>query len=147
MVGYRLQFEPNTLALMDAVRKKECGELKSILAEAGFNIGDPTQWRLKRDMAGGGCLMDIGIYALQAAQYISGEEPVEVTAMTYANTCGPALQGGRGVLQLPAPLPQRRPGELLSTYAYNGLNHFRGYCTNGYVEVSRASATTASTSR
>ncbi len=46
-----------------------------ILADAGFNMSDPNQWRLKKDLAGGGSLMDIGIYALQAARYLSGEEP------------------------------------------------------------------------
>ena len=35
----------------------------------GFPIGDPNQWRLNRTMAGGGSLMDIGIYALNAARY------------------------------------------------------------------------------
>jgi predicted dehydrogenase len=134
-IGYRLRFEPNTLALMDAVRKKECGELKSILAEAGFNIGDPTQWRLKRDMAGGGCLMDIGIYALQAAQYISGEEPVEVTAMTYANTSDPRFKEVEESCNFQLRFPSGVLASCISTYAYNGLNHFRGYCTNGYVEV------------
>ena len=31
-------------------------------------------------MAGGGPLMDIGIYSLNAARFVTGEEPVEVTA-------------------------------------------------------------------
>ncbi len=42
--------------------------------------GDPTQWRLKSKLAGGGALMDVGIYALQACRYLSGEEPVSITA-------------------------------------------------------------------
>ena len=56
-----------------------------ILADAGFNIGDPGQWRLRKAMAGGGSLMDIGIYALQAARYCSGEEPTEVNAMMWSD--------------------------------------------------------------
>ena len=32
-------------------------------------------------MAGGGSMMDIGIYGLNAARYLTGEEPVEVYAM------------------------------------------------------------------
>ena len=34
-------------------------------------------------MAGGGSLMDIGIYSLQAARYVTGEEPIEIAAMSY----------------------------------------------------------------
>ncbi|MEI9962388.1 MAG: Gfo/Idh/MocA family oxidoreductase [Limisphaerales bacterium] len=47
-----------------------------------FTIGDPTQWRLKRALAGGGPLMDVGIYALQATRYLTGEEPISVSAIS-----------------------------------------------------------------
>lgn len=46
----------------------------------GFLVGDPNQWRLKKALSGGGSLVDLGVYALQAARYISGEEPVTVAA-------------------------------------------------------------------
>ena len=36
---------------------------------------DAGQWRLKKSLAGGGALMDVGIYVVQAARYITGEEP------------------------------------------------------------------------
>jgi predicted dehydrogenase len=45
-------------------RSHELGPTKVILADHGFNIGDPTPWRLKKELAGGGSLMDIGIYSL-----------------------------------------------------------------------------------
>ena len=60
-----------------------------IETETGFTIGDPAQWRLNRKLAGGGCMMDIGIYSLSAARYLSGEEPTEVFAHTYADTSDP----------------------------------------------------------
>ncbi|HUU13488.1 MAG TPA: Gfo/Idh/MocA family oxidoreductase [Terriglobia bacterium] len=80
MVAYRLHYEPYNLAAMKMCREKELGQIKLIDAEFGFVIGDPTQWRLKHAMAGGGSLMDIGIYCLQAARYLTGEEPVSVYA-------------------------------------------------------------------
>ena len=30
-------------------------------------------------------MMDIGIYALQAARYLTGEEPTEINAMMYSD--------------------------------------------------------------
>jgi predicted dehydrogenase len=81
MIGYRCHFEPNNLEAMRLTRSGELGRLRVITAEHGFNIGDPTQWRLNRALAGGGSLMDIGIYSLQAARYLTGEEPVAVTAV------------------------------------------------------------------
>jgi predicted dehydrogenase len=41
----------------------------------------PSAWRFHEALSGGGCLMDVGIYALQATRFITGEEPVLVSAM------------------------------------------------------------------
>jgi len=84
MIGYRLRYEPYNLALLKFAQEPELGPTRVILADAGFNIGDPGQWRLKKAMAGGGSLMDIGIYALQAARSLAAEEPSEVYAMMHS---------------------------------------------------------------
>jgi predicted dehydrogenase len=42
--------------------------------------GDPNAWRLKKALAGGGGLMDMGVYTIQGARYVTGEEPISVTA-------------------------------------------------------------------
>ena len=97
MVAYRCRYEPNNqLAIRWAQDSSEgpapaptpgqpaplgMGPTRVIMAEMGFNIGNPGQWRLKKAMAGGGSMMDIGIYGLNAARYLTGEEPTEVYAM------------------------------------------------------------------
>src|SRR5690606_23977430 len=63
--------------------KREAGEFGEILffqGLSGFRIGNPDQWRLDKDLAGGGAMMDIGIYSINGARYMVGEEPVWVTA-------------------------------------------------------------------
>ncbi|MBI1983142.1 MAG: Gfo/Idh/MocA family oxidoreductase [Acidobacteria bacterium] len=84
MVAYRLQYERYNLAAMKMCLEKQLGQVKMIDAEFAFTIGDPTQWRLKRAIAGGGSLMDIGIYCLQAARYLTGEEPLSVYAQQWS---------------------------------------------------------------
>lgn len=81
-IGYRLHFEPHHLAAMN-FKKQGAGNIKIIESGFGFRIGDPNQWRLDKALAGGGPLMDLGIYAVQAARYSTGEEPVSVTAQEY----------------------------------------------------------------
>src|SRR5262245_26840767 len=78
-VGYRLHFEPYNLELIRIARARELGALKFIAATAG-TIPDPGQWRLDKKLAGGGSMVDIGIYALQAVRQVAGEEPVSVSA-------------------------------------------------------------------
>ncbi len=81
-IAYRCQFEPHHLECIRIARAKEFGELKLINSGFCIDTGDPTQWRLHKDLAGGGCLMDVGIYALQSTMYLTGEEPISVTAIT-----------------------------------------------------------------
>lgn len=80
-IGYRCQFEPHHRECIRLAREKVFGDLKIIEAGFGFRIGDPNQWRLKKKLAGGGALMDVGIYALQACRYLTGEEPAAITAL------------------------------------------------------------------
>lgn len=79
-IGYRLHFEPFTKEIMRLGQQKILGDVRFIQTNFGFSIGDPSQWRLKKEMAGGGPLMDVGIYCVQASRYVTGEEPLWVTA-------------------------------------------------------------------
>lgn len=79
-VGYRMHFEPFTKEVIRMSREKVFGDVRFIQTNFGFRIGDPTQWRLKKAMAGGGPLMDVGVYCVQGARYITGREPLAVTA-------------------------------------------------------------------
>jgi predicted dehydrogenase len=82
-IGYRCRFEPHHLECVRIAREREFGALRLIDAHFGRNI-EPGVWRLNRALAGGGPLMDLGIYALQATRYLTGEEPVSISATTTA---------------------------------------------------------------
>jgi predicted dehydrogenase len=78
-VGYRLHSDPFHKAAMK-FRTTGVGAIKTVESDFAFKIGDPTQWRLKKSLAGGGAMMDLGIYCIQANRYSIGEEPITVTA-------------------------------------------------------------------
>lgn len=82
MIAYRQQYEPNNRAIVKMVKEGKLGTLRSYLATNSQNEADPTQWRLNRKLAGGGCLPDVGIYCLNAARFLTGEEPSEVFGYT-----------------------------------------------------------------
>ncbi len=79
-VGYRLHFEPHTRELIRMREAGELGRISHVNTYMGFKIGDPSQWRLRKALAGGGAMMDVGVYAINGARYAVGEEPVWVTA-------------------------------------------------------------------
>ncbi len=80
MIAYRCQYEPTNRAAIKLARSGELGKLRLIEAVNGQNNADNGQWRHIRAMAGGGSLPDVGIYCLNAARFLTGEEPVEVSA-------------------------------------------------------------------
>lgn len=86
-IGYRLHFEPHHLKMMDLGQHKIYGEIEKLAAGFSFHLKDKTAWRLNKKMAGGGPLVDLGIYAQQGSIYTMGELPVAVSARnTTVNT-------------------------------------------------------------
>jgi predicted dehydrogenase len=81
MIAYRCQYEPIHLKAMDLIRSGAIGQVQAIEAAFGFNIAR-GEWRLDKKMSGGGPLVDVGIYALNASRYLTGEEPESFRAFT-----------------------------------------------------------------
>jgi predicted dehydrogenase len=77
MVGYRCHFEPAHLRAIQLIRDGKLGKIEAIDSAFGFNIA-AGEWRLNKAMAGGGPLMDVGIYSLNACRHFTGEEPADI---------------------------------------------------------------------
>ncbi len=83
-IGYRLHFDPNTREIMEVASELPYGKVQYVHSEAAFAMGNATgQWRLNKELAGGGAVMDMGIYSIQAARYATGEEPIAIRAQEY----------------------------------------------------------------
>lgn len=82
-IGYRLFHEPHHLELKRLGQQKVYGPVKVVEAALSFNALGWDNWRFQRRYAGGGPLMDVGIYCLEGARYVFGEEPVSVTAQAF----------------------------------------------------------------
>jgi glucose-fructose oxidoreductase len=81
-IGYRMQFERTTQEIIRLGQDEVYGKVNLISAGAGFRMNRGGEWRTIKAM-GGGPMEDVGIYALQAARYVTGEEPLSVTAQGY----------------------------------------------------------------
>jgi len=137
MIAYRLRYEPFNNALIKVARDQEFGRTRVILAEAGFPIGDPTQWRLNKKMAGGGSMMDIGIYALNASRYLTGEEPVELNAMLDTTPNDPRFREVEENILFQLRFPSGVLANCTSSYGAP-FNRFRVVGTNGWAELEPA---------
>jgi predicted dehydrogenase len=81
MIAYRCQLEAVNLKAIALIRAGAIGQVQAIESGNGFNIGK-GEWRLDKTLGGGGPLMDVGIYSLNAARYLTGEEPQVLAAFS-----------------------------------------------------------------
>jgi len=119
MIGYRCHFEPNNLEAIRRARAGEIGKLRYFRSEHGFVAGNPSAWRLKKAMSGGGSLMDIGIYALNASRYMTGEEPVSVYATERTDRKDPRFREVEDMIEFELEFPSGVLGSCMSMYSAN----------------------------
>ena len=81
-IGYRLHFDPYHEELRRLAREKDFGEFTKVTA--GFSFMMPQKvWRADKKLAGGGPVMDLGIYLIQGScMAANGVAPIAATAKT-----------------------------------------------------------------
>ncbi|MBP1807320.1 Gfo/Idh/MocA family protein [Rubellimicrobium aerolatum] len=87
MVAYRAHFEPINLMTATMIREGRMGDLSFLSSDHHRPLvpEDPKdQWRMKRDLAGGGSFTDIGIYSLNGVIWFMGEAPEALSARTHS---------------------------------------------------------------
>ncbi|MBX2914595.1 MAG: Gfo/Idh/MocA family oxidoreductase [Cyclobacteriaceae bacterium] len=135
LIGYRMHFEANTL---EVVRMRKAGEFGRPLffqGLSGFRIGDPGQWRLTKNLAGGGAMMDIGIYSINGSRYMLGEEPVWVTAQETKTDPQKFKEGVDETIQFQLGFASGAVASCLSTYSMNNLDKFFLNGEKGFAEL------------
>lgn len=138
LVGYRMHFEPKTLEIVRMRKEGELGKPLFFQGLSGFKIGNPAQWRLNKQLAGGGAMMDIGIYAINGSRYMIGEEPIWVTAQETKTNPGLFKEGVDETIQFQLGFPGGAVASCLSTYNMNHLDRFFLTAEKGFGELSPA---------
>ncbi len=88
MTAYRKCFEPSMLFIRDLILSGRMGALKilhSSFSERHALLKTTPPWILDRRLAGGGPLMDLGIYCVHAARWLAGENPFRVSAFQWTH--------------------------------------------------------------
>ena len=78
-VGYRMQYDLFRKELMRLANSQEFGPFMKMSGEFSF-VMNQHQWRVEKKLAGGGAMMDLGIYVVQSACMAANAWPVSVTA-------------------------------------------------------------------
>ncbi len=113
----------------------ELGKVMFFQGLSGFKISNPNQWRLERKLSGGGSLMDIGIYSINGARYMVGEDPVWVTAQETKTKPELFKEGIDETVQFQLGFPGGAVASCLSTYNMNNLDRFFITAEKGFAEL------------
>lgn len=135
LIGYRMHFEPKTVEVIRMRKAGEFGQPKFFQGQSGFVIGNPNQWRLNKELSGGGAMMDIGIYSINGARYMLGEEPIWVTAQETKTDPVKFKEGIDETIQFQMGFPSGAVASCLSTYAMRHLDRFFMTGDDGWVEM------------
>ena len=139
MIGYRSRFQAHNIEAIKLVRDGALGPVRTVVTDHGFTIGDPKQWRLNKALAGGGSLMDIGIYSLNAARYLTGEEPVAVNAVESTDRSDPRFGEVEDIINFQLLFPSGATANCVSAYSVN-CNRYRVSGPKGWVEIDPATS-------
>lgn len=135
LVGYRMHLEANTLQIVNMRNEGAFGKVLFFQGLSGFRIGNPGQWRLDKKLAGGGAMMDIGIYSINGARYMIGEEPTWVTAQETKTDPVKFKEGVDETIMFQLGFPGGAVASCLSTYTMNNLDRFFLNGEKGFAEL------------
>jgi predicted dehydrogenase len=130
MIAYRIQYEPHNRYVMQAARDHRFGKVTMIEGHNGQNMGDPSQWRLKK-AAGGGALADVGIYCLNTCRFVLGEEPLWASGAAYSAPNDPRFKEVDENVVFQLGFPSGALGSFSCSFGTHRSNRYRCHADHG----------------
>lgn len=136
-VGYRLHFDPFHAELRRLARTREFGRFMKMEAGYAFRMTKP-QWRAEKQLAGGGPLMDLGVYLVQeSCMGADGAAPVAVTARELPKQRPDFFRDVEETIVWVMEFPEGERSECQTSYN-SAFNRFRAEATGGWYEAEPA---------
>src|SRR4051812_13340287 len=131
MVGYRLHFERANLEAIEVARSGRIGEPRQFSSVFTMQVV-PDNIRVKSGL-GGGVLYDIGVYCINAARSLFGEEPIEARAIA-AGALGDVEESVAALLRFPGD----RLASFVCSFGSADVSEYRVVGTKGDLTVEPA---------
>jgi glucose-fructose oxidoreductase len=137
-IGYRLHYDPYHQELDRLARDRDFGALTRMSGEHSWVVGS-RMWRIERKLSGGGPLMDVGIYVIQAACRAALAQPVAVTARELPKTKPELFNEVEETIEWEMEFPGGATCRASSSYARNS-NVFEARGEGGWIRMEPAYA-------
>jgi predicted dehydrogenase len=136
MIAYRLHFEPMTLTVADLLKKQAFGTVKT-LSSSNCQYVQAPNIRLSKELAGGP-LGDVGIYSINTARMVLGEEPIEVTAMLHQPKDDPRFREVPESAAFTLRFPSGTLAHCDCSFSSIESRRYRVHCVKGFIEMDPA---------
>lgn len=136
MIAYRLRYEPFNKKAIELCAGEEVGEIKLITASHSQNVAAPNI-RLSAQLAGGP-LGDVGIYCLNAARYLTQEEPREVQAYSHQPRNDPRFREVPESVTFALKFPSGAQANCSCSFGTSENRFYRVEGSRGVVEMDNA---------
>jgi predicted dehydrogenase len=130
MVAYRLRYEPFNRRMIEIARSNQFGPIK-LFESVNVQTQSAPNIRLSRSL-GGGSVWDVGIYCLNAARYILGEEPVEVSAFRFSTPTDERFREVDESATFQLRFPSGALANCMSSFGVHEARRYRAYCPEGW---------------
>jgi len=137
MIAYRCHYEPTNLKAIQLIRDGALGQVQAISSTFGGNIS-AGEWRLNKQLAGGGPLLDLGIYSLNACRYLTGEEPAHISAFASTIDHDGRFNNVEENLTWSMTFPSGIVASCSTSYGAWMPDHYRVYGAKGWLQVDHA---------
>lgn len=135
-IAYRLHYEPLNLQVMAWCNEQKFGKIKSFSASNCQNVKAPNI-RLSAKL-GGGPLGDVGVYCINAARYVIGEEPVEVGAFSHQPLDDPRFKEVPESFIFHMKYPSGVIASCDCSFGTAESRRFRVHCEKGFIDLDPA---------
>jgi len=136
MIAYRLHYEPFNRKVMELCDEKRFGEIKAYSGSFCINVNAPNI-RLAAEL-GGGPVGDVGVYPINAARYVTGEEPLEVFAQAHQPQDDPRFREVPESVSCLMRFPSGVLANLDCSFGTHRSDFYRVACADGTIELSPA---------
>lgn len=132
-IGYRLFWDPYHTELRRLAREQEFGAFKKMNGDFAFVMRE-WRWRADKKLAGGGPLMDLGVYLIQAACMAkNGAAPAFVTARELPKTRPDISRDTEETLQWTMEWPDGATASFTTSYQQS-YDRFRAEAPQGWID-------------
>ncbi len=136
MTAYRLHNEPGTVALLEKIREGTTGKPLFFQSVFAFQMAEGNH-RLKAEHWGG-ALQDVGVYCVNAARHVFGEEPIEATATKHQPEGDPRFTEVEASIAATLRFPSGGIAQIIASFGAAAVDGYRVTGSEAEIELDPA---------